>query len=158
MIFDITFMWFNCPAMIWYQLSAFAKSLGVCEDSGLLLEIILASTFTLTIMLIEMMFFSPIEYIMTFAIRKPFGFSSATPKSFIVARFSPIITYLLIFVPVINIFTVVLEWQKDNLILAIVIGTALVKLTVLFLYPILIKPIFSRKVAFPDDGDTKMLL
>jgi len=121
-------------------------------------QIILASIFALTIAFIELLFFTPIEFIMTFAIRKPFGYSSATPMSFIKNRFSPLLTCLLMYVPVINIFTIVLEWQKDNLIPAIVIGTAVVKLMVLFLYPILIKPIFSKKVPFPEDGDSKMLL
>ena len=135
-----------------------AHNFGLCEHHNLAVELLLATIFVLTVMFIEVVFFTPFEYILTFTIKKPWGYSNATLSTMLKARFAPLLVALLMYIPVINLFTVVIEWQEHNLLFAVLITTALVKVGILFLYPLLIKPIFEKKVPFPEDGESKLLL
>lgn len=67
------------------------------------------------------------------------------------------IQVLILYVPVVLLATRVADWQKSNLIFALIVGTFFVKTSILFVYPLVISPIFSKKVPFPQDGDNRLL-
>ena len=56
---------------------------------------------------------------------------------------------LIVYVPVVLLATRVVDWQQQHLVIAIVVGTAFVKLGLLYLYPLAIAPIFRKKSPFP---------
>jgi hypothetical protein len=87
MIFEVLFMWAQCPAKIWQIIQTIALSLGLCSFDSKYVELGMAAAFTLTVMFIELLFFTPFAYIDTFLVRKEHGYSKATIKSFLQARF-----------------------------------------------------------------------
>lgn len=151
-------MGFKCPAIIWAQINAIAFNFGLCKSQNTAIEFLLVSVFVLTVMAIDLLVFTPFEYIAIFNIRKPRGFSKATIKSFLISRCNPLLVALVMYIPVILFFIKVISWQRENLIMAIVIGTGIVKTFILFFWPIVIKPIFSKKIPFPDDKENHLLL
>lgn len=64
---------------------------------------------------------------------------------------------LILYVPVVLLATRVADWQQQNLVVALVVGTFFVKTSILYFYPIVIAPIFRKKVPFPQDGENKLL-
>ena len=109
-------------------------------------------------MFMELLMFMPFAFTDIFLVRVEHGYSKATLKSALINRFiPPMQMVLLMYVPVILFTTRVVEWQQDRLLPAIVIGTALVKFCLLYLYPSVISPLFHRKVPFPQDAENKAL-
>lgn len=76
-------MWANGPAKIWALLSSLARVIGLCKLRDEYAELGLAAAFTFTVLLIEILFFTPFAFIDTFVVRKEYGYSKATIKGFI---------------------------------------------------------------------------
>jgi hypothetical protein len=82
--FDLLFMGFKVPAMIWLWLQERAAAAGLCDGTaGPNFELLLGAVFAVLIMAIEIFVFSGFGYIETFSVRKTFGFSKATPGQFV---------------------------------------------------------------------------
>ena len=60
---------------------------GLCQLRSEYAELGLAAAFTLTVLFIELLFFTPFAYIDTFVVRKEHGYSKATVQGFLQVRF-----------------------------------------------------------------------
>lgn len=87
LVFDVLFMWAQCPSKIWEGLNLIAYKIGLCSFESKYVELGLAAAFTLSVLFTELLFFTPFAYIDTFLVRKEHGYSKASLTSFLEARF-----------------------------------------------------------------------
>ena len=93
---------------------------------------------------LEILFYTPWTYYQNFHIDKKFELSESTYCSFIYTRIAMLLEYILLPIPVILFIVKVMEWSGDYLILVFFCATGLVKLFLMWVYPRLIAPIFSK--------------
>ena len=85
-----------------------------------------------------------------FYLEKKYELAEPTLLGFIWLRIAMVLEFTLMTLPVVLLIVKVMEWTGDYLILAFFLSTALVKIIVMYIYPLLIRPLFSQ---FEELGD-----
>ena len=83
-------------------------------------------------------------------IEKAFGLSKPTVLSFIWMRIAMVLQNFLLVTPVCLLIVKVMEWSGDWLVLVFFLCTFIVKLVIIYAYPILIAPLFSSIEKLPS--------
>ena len=83
-------------------------------------------------------------------IEKRYELAEPTLGSFLWMRVAMILEFVILHVPLILLIVKVMEWTGDYLVLAFLLATAVVKIVILKLYPMLIMPLFSSFEELPS--------
>ena len=86
-------------------------------------------------------------------IEKKFELSEPTAGSFLCERFAMIMEFILIVIPVIFLIAKVMEWSGDYLVLVFFLTTAVVKIFLSYIYPLVIMPMTSSTEDLPGYAD-----
>lgn len=114
-------------------------------------EYFLAGFFMVTVILMEIAFFFCFGWIDTFSIRKPFGFSKATPSGFVIQKLTMAVFVTLMYLPLLIFGMIVVRLFKDHLLLAFAVGAIFGKLFLLYLFPLLKNCLSDKKIDYPQD-------
>ena len=79
-----------------------------------------------------------------FVIEKNFELADPTIIGFLWFRIAMVIEFILIPLPVVLLIVKVMEWSGDYLVLVLFLTTALVKVLLMYVHPMLISPLFSH--------------
>ena len=93
----------------------------------------------------------PFSYVLTFGIDKPRGFSKATCCSVLCERLLLLFSFMLIEVPILALFAFGMQWTHDYLFLVCFFMTGVIRLVILYLYPVVIMPLFSSFEDLPEE-------
>lgn len=113
-------------------------------------EMIPATLFFLAIAFIDTTVFIAFNYIQQLSIMRAFGFSNATPASFLCSRLTNILAMTIALLPLILFAMVIIINFRDNLTLAFMVGTVFGKMWQLMIFP-RIKCLDKQRVPFPDE-------
>ena len=94
----------------------------------------------------------------TFFITKKYGFSEATPCTFIREKLMVFVGHMILTTPLILLITASVELTGKYIILIVIVLTPIVKFILLYLYPKIIMPLFSNFKVFPTDDEEKKFL
>ena len=125
------------PAAIWHNLNWLAASIGLCNgSSGNIFELlVLGISFSMVMMAIEIVVFSGISYLEVFVVEKTFGFSKLNELDWLAGRVRALLFFALMYLPFILITVAVIQFLQDGLVLGFVLGTAICKTAILYLFP-----------------------
>ncbi len=87
--------------------------------------------------------YTPFTAYQMWGIDKKFGLADPSVLSFAFSRFAMWLEFILMVVPVSLLIIKMMEWTENYIILAFFLCTAIVKLCIVYLYPIICLPMFS---------------
>lgn len=139
LIFDFAFIYYQWPLKIWNFLLGWSANRGLCDgNAGANFEFFLTALFMLSVATIETVSFIGFAWIDTFSIRRPWGFSNATPFSFLTSKFLTIVMQVALYLPLVLFGMTIVRIFEDNLVLAFGVGTFFGKFFMIKVYPFLL--------------------
>lgn len=103
----------------------------------------------LTYKLIDLIVHLPFGYYETFKVKKKYGFSEATCCSFIIEKLGTVIEFILLPLPLLLLVAKVDQWVGNYIILVFLLVTGVAKVGILYLYPMIIMPLFASYEELP---------
>ena len=145
MAYDLLFMYFLMPKLIWEFLLWTFHEWGWCDSNwGPYSQLAVAIPFGLIYKLLDIVVHMPFGIYVTWWIEIPQGLSEATPCSYLWERFAMLLEFLLLNVPVLLIICLAAHLSGNWLWLVCLLTTGIFKILILYMYPVVIMPIFSN--------------
>lgn len=91
----------------------------------------------------ELLIYTPFTAYQMWGIDKKFGLAEPTVLSFAFSRVAMWLEFVILVVPVSLLIIKMMEWTENYIVLAFFCCTAIVKLSIVYLYPIICLPLFS---------------
>ena len=144
MLYDMAFIYFLMPKIIWESLLWTFHSLEWCNgDWGGGMQLIVAAAFAVIYKVLDIIVHIPFGAYQTFWIEKPEGLSEATPCAFICQRLGILAEFILLNIPILLVLCAAATYSGKWLWLVCLLTTGIFKCLIIWLYPVIIMPIFS---------------
>ena len=141
--FDFCFMLLFGPAYLWqFYIGRFIEW-DWCGMVPFNIEMVATLFCLITWKTAKILFLTPWTAYQMWCIEKKFELAEPTICSFIWERIAILIEFLFIHLPLTLLIVLVIEWSGDYLVLAFFLATAIVKLILCYVHPLLIDPLTS---------------
>jgi len=158
MAWDSLFMYFLMPKIIWEFLLWTFHAWGWCDsDWGPYMQLVVAIPYGLIYKLLDIVVHMPFGIYVTWWIEVPQGFSDATPCTYIWERFAVLLEFALLNVPVLLIICLAALLSGKWLWLVCLLTTGFFKLLILYMYPVVIMPIFSSFTLLEEEEEHEVI-
>ena len=150
--FDFLIFFYFAPAYLWNHFLGKFHDWGWCEDGngGWDMQLLCGLFCAVTFKAAEIAWYTPWAVYQMWCVEKKHGLAEPEVLTFIWGRIAEIISHMIMVVPVVLLIVKVMEWSGQWVFLVFFGSTALVKSIMMWLYPILIVPLFSQYEPMPD--------
>ena len=154
--FNFCVIYFEVPAWLWYSVTEMLQqNTSICDEvveneHGYRVQILVGAICCVIYRAAEIVYYTPWTAYAIFKIDVPYEMSKATLCSFVRQRFVMLLEFILLPLPIFILVVKIMEWCGSYVIYAFLLGTTIVEIAIIYIYPRLIVPLTENLMPLPE--------